>query len=128
MMATPASPEFATTIGALSTVACLVIALGAYQAQRRWARNSNILDGQGFREAVDRIQAGRVDAVGFGVLRRAYHQRQTHLPAYLQGLEDRLERGLQVSLYDPEQDRQIESPTLAQFAGWAEKHFPGALR
>jgi hypothetical protein len=112
----------------LSLLACLVIALGAYQVERRWAKASKILSGPAFREAVDRIQSGQVDAAGFGVLQRAYAQGKPNAAAHIRALRDKIELGQQVSLYDPEQNRQIAPASSDQFTAWAAKHFPNALR
>lgn len=127
MLPTPASPQFTDMIEALSMLACLVIAFGAYQAQRRWSRKSAILSGPDFRAAVDRIEAGEVDAAGFGVLKRAYHQRQPTLPAHLRALRHRIEEGQRLSLFDPKDHGQIDYPTLRQFDVWVDEHFPDAL-
>ncbi len=124
MLATTAGPGTADMMQGLALLACLVIALGAYRVERRWSKSSSILAGPAFREAVDRIQAGQIDAVGFGVLQRACHQRQPTLPAHLRALRDKIEKGLPVSLYDPARKRQIESASLEQFTAWAKEHFP----
>jgi hypothetical protein len=126
MPATP--PETMDVMQGLLLLGCLVIALGAYGAERRWAKSSKILAGPAFHEAVERIQAGQVDAVGFGVLQRAYHQRQPTLPGHLKALQEKIETGQRVSLYDPERHRQIEPASLEQFTAWAQKHFPDDFR